>query len=134
MIESTNTTELELVAVKGKVIELEQKLAWAQEARDNYGKLIDQIRNHIQASIDREEWSDEELDEIFWEELAEMLDLEISKTVEVIIKAEWTATLKLKRTKDLDDVEISVEEPEVSSFSSEELSDVYERRFEVIEA
>ena len=116
--------------LKAAIAGLEQQLEWAKTARDNYGKTIDQIRSHIQNSIDREEWSDEELDEIFWEELAEMLDLEISKTVEVIIKAEWSATIKMKRGKDLDYLDFEVSEPDVSGA---EMDSVYERSLTVDE-
>jgi hypothetical protein len=117
-----------------KVASLEQQLAQARLARDNYQAMYDKVNTFIQASIDNGDWTDEELEEIFWEELSEMLNLEIMKTVEVLITAEWTATVKMKRGQDLDDLDISVEEPEISRFGKGELSDVYERSFEVNEA
>ena len=120
--------------LEAKVKQLEQQLEWAKDARDYNGKKLDEIRSYIQNSIDNGDWTDEELEEIFWEELADKLDLEIMKTVEVVITAEWTATVKMKRGADLDDLDISVEEPEISRFGKGELSDVYERSFEVNEA
>jgi hypothetical protein len=128
------TPEPTIDELKGKVASLESELARAKVVRDSYGTKIDKVREFIQASIDNDDWTDSELDEPFWEELAELLDLEISKTIEVIITAEWSATLKMKRGQDLSDVEISVEEPELSRFASGELTDVYERSFDVSEA
>ena len=119
--------------LEAKVVQLEQKLANAVSTRDSYGTKIDKITSFIQASIDNGDWTDEELDEIFWEELAEIIDLEIMKTVEVRITAQWTGTLKMKRNQDLSDVEISIDEPEISRYSSGELTDVYEEELTVDE-
>jgi hypothetical protein len=132
--EGTTPVEPTIEELKATVARLERELGWARDARDHNGKKLDEVREFIQASIDNDDWTDSELDEPFWEELAELLDLEISKTIEVIITAEWSATLKMKRGQDLSDVEISVEEPELSRFASGELTDVYERSFDVSEA
>ena len=126
--------ELVIADLEAKVKQLEQQLQWAKDARDHNGKKLDEIRSYIQNSIDNGDWTDEELEEIFWEELADKLDLEIMKTVEVIITAEWSATVKMKRGQDLDDLDISVEEPEISRFGKGELTDVYERSFDITEA
>jgi hypothetical protein len=123
----------ELQLAKARISELERQLEWAKTAREEYGTKLDKVRSFIQNSIDNGDWTDEELDEIFWEELAEILDLEISKTVEVRITAEWTATLKMKRNQELSDIEITVEEPEISRFASGELTDVYESELTVDE-
>ena len=135
MYESTEGATLitQLADERLKVASLEQQLAQARLARDNYQAMYDKVNTFIQASIDNGDWTDEELEEIFWEELSEMLDLEIMKTIEVRISAEWTATLKMKRGQELSDIEISVEEPEISRFASGELSDVYESELTVDE-
>jgi hypothetical protein len=135
MYESTEGATLitQLADERLKVASLEQQLAQARLARDNYQAMYDKVNTFIQASIDNGDWTDEELEEIFWEELSEMLDLEIMKTIEVRISAEWTATLKMKRGQELSDIEISVEEPELSRFASGELSDVYESELTVDE-
>jgi hypothetical protein len=119
-------------AIKG----LEQQLEWARNSRDEMGKKLDDVRSYIQNSIDNGDWADEDLDEIFWEELAEKLDLEMKKTIEIEITARWTATAKIPRSMSFDSVaeNISIEEPEVSRFGSIELDDVYEREFDVTEA
>jgi len=120
MYETTNT-ELELVASKGKVIELEQQLAQATLARDNYIAMYNKVQTYIQSSIDNGDWTDEELSEIFWEELTDMLDLEISQTVEVTVTAYWRATLSLPRGKSINDVadHISIDDPELNHNSFE---------------
>ena len=137
-VASTPQTHEELVialaTLRGELVVKDQQLAQARLARDNYQAMYAKVNTFIQASIDNGDWTDEELEEIFWEELSEILDLEIMKTVEVVITAEWTATVKIKRNQDLDDLDISVEEPEISRFGKGELSDVYERSFEVNEA
>lgn len=122
--------------LKSKVAQLEQELGWARKSRDNYLDTCNRATSYIQASIDNGDWTDEELSEIFWEELAEILDLEMSKTVEVIIKAEWSATLKLPRGMDIDRAfeDIAIEEPTASSFSSIVLEDVYEKDCDIREA
>ena len=58
-----------------KVNELNSQLSNARDARDYNGNKLDLVREHIQTSIDNDEWTDEELDEIFWTDLAEILDL-----------------------------------------------------------
>jgi hypothetical protein len=125
--------EKEAVLGRARISELERQLEWAKTAREEYGTKLDKVRSFIQNSIDNGDWTDEELEEIFWEELSEILDLEIMKEIEVRITAEWTATLKMKRGQELSDIEITVEEPEISRFASGELSDVYESELTVDE-
>ena len=115
---------------------LVQQLEWARNSRDVLQSTLDKVASHIQNSIDNDEWTDEELDEIFWEELAELLDLKMTKTVEVKISASWTATVKVPRSMDIDRIaeDITVDEPEVANFSSIEMDSVYEESFDVSEA
>jgi sugar-specific transcriptional regulator TrmB len=137
MIENTEPTNMadeldkELALAKVRIAELERDLSWCQAGRQAYIDTVDKVTKHIQDSIDREEWSDEELEEIFWEELTDMLDIELTKTVDVIIKAEWSATVKMKRSQNLDDLDISVSEPEGNY--GVELDNVYESVFEITE-
>ena len=142
MIENTENTDIIATALptlpelQAKVDELEKQLSWARDARDHNGKKLDEVRAYIQGSIDSGSWSDEELEEIFWEELADKLDLEISKTVEVEITARWTATVKMPRSMSFMNMteHISISEPEGSSYSSVELDDVWERDIDITEA
>jgi hypothetical protein len=123
-----------LATLRGELMVKEQQLASMRNSRDSYQDMYTKVKVYIQNSIDNDNWTDDELDEIFWEELAEMLDLEITKIVEILITAEWSASVKIKRGQDVDDLDISVDEPSMSRFSSGDLSDVYERSFEVTEA
>lgn len=125
-----------LEELKAKVNKLEEDLSWCRSGRQAYIDTVNKVTKHIQDSIDREEWSDEELSEVFWEELADMLDIELSKTVEVIIKAEWSATLRLPRSMSVDSAleDISIEEPSVDSYGKLSLEDVYERDCDIREA
>jgi uncharacterized coiled-coil protein SlyX len=127
------TARGELMVKDQQLASATQQMTQARNSRDNYQAMYDKVQTFIQNSIDNGDWTDEELEEIFWEELSEILDLEIMKTIEVRITAEWTATLKMKRGQDLSDIEISVEEPEISRFASGELSDVYESELTVDE-
>lgn len=132
--EGTVSTEPSIEELKTEVSKLNALLAQARQARDNYQDMYTRVKVYIQNSIDNDNWTDDELDEIFWEELAEMLDLEITKIVDILITAEWSASVKIKRGQDVGDLDISVEEPSISRFSAGELSDVYERSFDVTEA
>lgn len=132
--EGTVSTEPSIEELKTEVSKLNALLAQARQARDNYQDMYTKVKVYIQKSIDNDNWTDDELDEIFWEELAEMLDLEITKIVDILITAEWSASVKIKRGQDVDDLDISVDEPSISRFSAGELSDVYERSFDVTEA
>jgi hypothetical protein len=135
MLENTeNTTPVEptIEELKTKVAQLEQRLVWAEKSRDNYLDTCNKATAYIQASIDREEWTEEELDEIFWEELAEILDLELTKAIDIEITARWTATVRIKRGQSLDDLDISVDEPEAGH--GVELENLYQRDFDIEEA
>jgi hypothetical protein len=144
MIENTENTVsnpqtheelvIALATLRGELMVKDQQLASMRSSRDNIQATHTKVQKFIQASIDNGDWTDDELEEIFWEELAEILNLEISKTVEIIIKAEWSATVKIKRDKSIEDIDISLNEPEISHFSSDEMTDVSERSFEVEEA
>ena len=141
MIENTENTTPATEVVYGsayvdgltrQITELEQKLSWVESGRKAYIDTIDKVTKHIQASIDNGDWTDEELDEIFWEELAEILDLELTKAIDIEITARWTATVRIKRGQSLDDLDISVDEPEAGY--GVELENLYQRDFDIEEA
>lgn len=115
-----------------KVNELNSQLSNARDARDYNGNKLDLVREHIQTSIDNDEWTDEELDEIFWTDLAEILDLEMKKEVAIDITVSWSATVKVQRSKDIEELDISVDEPE--SGWGFELYNVRETSFDITEA
>lgn len=56
----------------------------------SYIDLKNNARNFIQASIDNGDWEQTELAEPFWEELAEIMDLNLKRTKEVEFKVTLT--------------------------------------------
>lgn len=86
----------------------EQMLRASVEPR--FEKLA-KVRSHIQNSINNEDWSASELEEPFWEELAEMLDLDLKLTEEVFITATLTysGTLTLPKGYDLFDLDLDAD-------------------------
>jgi hypothetical protein len=57
---------------------------------ETWAKRWNKAKDYLQASIDREEWDNDELAEPFWEELAEMFDLDLKRTKEVEFKVTLT--------------------------------------------
>lgn len=70
---------------------------------------IKNVTEFIQASIDREEWTEDELNEIFWEELAEMLNLDLKQTEEIEVRflVTYEASLTVPKGTDIDDLELT---------------------------
>ena len=127
MYEMTEGTLLvtELAIERGRVTELQQQLDGVRAQRDSYIKLYNEAREYIQTSIDSDDWSDSELDEPFWEKLADLLDLTIKQQVEVTITTYWRGTVTMPKGMSVSDLAdyISIDDPELSH-SSAELSDV----------
>jgi hypothetical protein len=103
--------------------ELEQRVAIAERQRDEamaqrdkYVELYNKTRDYVQGSIDRGDWQDSELEEIFWDELSDLLDLEIKREVEITITTYWRATVKMPRGEDIGELAnyIGVDDPELS--------------------
>ena len=126
------TPEPTIDELKAKVAYLEGSVQITSLSRDSHMNKLAKVREFVQNSIDNEEWTDEELDEIFWTELAELLDLEMMKEVRIDISVSWTATAKVKRGQDVEDLDMSVDEPE--SGYGFELYNVRETSFDISEA
>lgn len=69
---------------------LKNQLAWAFANIESWKKQWDKARDYLQASINREEWEQSELAEPFWEELAEMFNLDLKRTKEIEIRVTLT--------------------------------------------
>ena len=104
-----------------KVAIIEAQLATMTNQRDKYIELYNKARDYVQSSIDNDNWTDSELDEIFWEELADLLDLTLKREVEITITTYWRATVKMPRGEDISELEnyISVDDPELSHPTAE---------------
>jgi hypothetical protein len=87
----------------------------------------------LQASINREEWTEDELDEPFWEHLAEEFNLELKPTeeVEVTFTVTYTATVNLPKNADIDDLELEVESYPDVTYRSENVGEARESDSEV---
>ena len=112
-----------------------QQLEYQSSWRQNLKTKLDKAKLLVQTSIDNEEWTDSELEEPFWEELCEILEVELNKVFEVIITAEWSATLKGPRSMTLSDMAdyVSISEPTVTSYVSVDIDDIYEREVDISE-
>jgi hypothetical protein len=112
---------------------LQARIVTLEAIRDSYKAKKDEVRDFIQASIDREEWTADELSEIFWEELAEILDLSLNLFEEksITLTIEQAVTVKVKRGYDISgydfdiavQVDGSTDEVEVLDYDSAEVTD-----------
>ena len=136
--ENTGNTPVEttIEGLRAQVAKLERELMWAEKAKQNKVEKLTKAKLLVQTSIDNEEWTDSELEEPFWEELCEILDVELNKVFEVIITAEWSATLKGPRSMTLSDMAdfVSISEPTVTSYVAVDIEDIYEREVDINEA
>ncbi len=134
--EGNTPAEPTIEELKSKIVRLEQQLSWAEQAKSNKADKLTKAKLLVQTSIDNEEWTDSELEEPFWEELCEILDVELNKTYEVTIRAVWSATLKGPRNMSLSDMAdyVSINEPTVTSYVSVDIDDIYEREVDIDEA
>jgi hypothetical protein len=86
----------ELEAENGRIAELERE---AETNRKDLVRWFDKylaVKNFIQASLDREEWTTEELSEPYWEELANLLNLELKLERDIVVTVTWNLTVKGK--------------------------------------
>lgn len=79
----------------------------AESRKIQWAKAVD----FIQASIDREEWTADELQEIFWEELASLmgLNLQLTEEIEVTVTLTYSGTVTVPRGTDVSDIQVSDE-------------------------
>lgn len=120
--------------LEAKLADLELKLAEMTRSRDmTYASFTDmtntynKVQQYIQASLDREEWSDTELQEPFWTELADLLGLEIKQERQVTVTATWVMTVKsAKDYINQWDFNVSIESDtgEIDIISGDEMPDI----------
>jgi hypothetical protein len=89
---------------------LKELLSTANQATNTYRDRIAKIAGFIQSSIDRDEWTETELQEIFWEELAEMLELNLKQTeeIEVTFTATYSAWVTVPKNTEITELEIDL--------------------------
>ena len=69
---------------------LQNQITYIGAHLESWKAKWDKAQQYLQASIDREEWDNDELAEPFWEEMAEMFDLNLKRTKEVEISITLT--------------------------------------------
>lgn len=119
----------------GKITLLEAEKVALKTGRDFYmGKFAD-VRDYIQKSIDRDEWTSAELEELFWEELADRLDLDLKLTEEKEVKftVTYTATITVPKNADIDDLELDIEAYPSVTYRSEDVGEARHDETEVTE-
>lgn len=123
--------EYEISDLERRLIQTQARLDAIGTELSNETSKLDAVRLYIQASINRGEWEDE-LDEIYWHELAEMLglDLKLTEEKEVKFTVTYTATITVPKNADIDDLELDIEAYPSVTYRSE---DVGEARYDEIE-
>lgn len=94
--------------LEAQVKELEGKLRLAEMSRDSYLDMYRKASDFVQKSIDSDDWQDSELQEPFWTELADLLDLTLNLETEVTVTAVWTMTVKAPRGHEIDQYDFNV--------------------------
>jgi hypothetical protein len=92
-----------------ELAKVRQQLDLVTKSRDGYIDLYSKLITFLQASIDREEWTTEELSEIFWTELADMAGLDLKLEREITVTVTWNLTVKGKSNLDDGDFTASIE-------------------------
>ncbi len=77
---------------------------WKDAAEQNKAKLA-KIENFLQASIDNGEWEEHELEEPFWEQLADLANLTILQAMDVRVIVTYTGTISVPRGTDISEID-----------------------------
>lgn len=88
--------------LEDRIKEQESRIANLERSRDFYQDLYRKASEFVQKSIDSDDWNDSELQEPFWTELADLLDLTLNLETEVTVTATWVLTVKAPRGYEFD--------------------------------
>jgi hypothetical protein len=122
-----------------EISDLERRLIQTQARLDAIGtelsnetSKLDAVRLYVQASINRGEWEDE-LDELFWHELAEKLglDLGLTEEVDVTFTITYSGTVTVPKDADLDDLEIDLSGYPDVTLNGNHVGDVFQNECEI---
>ena len=84
------TTEQTIARLTEEIARLQNVETFLSAHVTKWHDTWQKAQQYLQASIDREEWDNDELAEPFWEELAVMFDLDLKRTKEVEFKVTLT--------------------------------------------
>tara|TARA_B110000285_G_C14918322_1_gene511321 strand:+ start:292 stop:738 length:447 start_codon:yes stop_codon:yes gene_type:complete len=119
LINAVETRQATLEELASQVSKLEADLAVIAKSRDSYMELYNNTVDYIQNSINREEWTSEELSEIFWTELADMTGIDLMLEREVTVTITWHLTVKGGDELDSYDFDSSIESDRVAIISGD---------------
>jgi hypothetical protein len=108
MLENNNETATATALLTHNELLMNENAVLKSEV-ERLSKAFSNVREYIQASIDRGEWEDE-LDEIFWHELALTLglDLKLTEEIEVTFTATYSAWVTVPKDTDINELEIDL--------------------------
>jgi hypothetical protein len=123
----------ENAVLKAEVARLDNAFEFVAANLKSWSKRWNDMSDYIQASINNEEWTEDELAEPFWEHLATEFNLDLKQTeeVEVTFTVTYTATLTLPKDADLDDLELEIESYPDVTYRSENVGEARESDSEV---
>lgn len=102
-----NEVEAELNALKAENARLQNQFDFVSAHVTSWSKRWNDMGEYLQASIDREEWSESLLEDDFWKHLADEFNLDLKQTeeIEVTVTVTYSGTVTLPKGTDLYDVE-----------------------------
>jgi hypothetical protein len=101
---------IELKQAHVDAIHHSSELAITRAERESAKARFIKISEFIQASIDRDEWTEDELAEPFWTELAELVGVDLKQTeeIEVTFTATYSAWVTVPKNTDITELEIDL--------------------------
>ena len=91
-------------------LETQQTLERKDNIIASYIDLKNKAQKYIQDSIDRGDWESSELEEPFWEELAEIMDLNLKRTKEVWVSITVKYSGSIEVPYDFDESDLEAED------------------------
>ena len=120
--EATPVT-LERALTENEILKAENAILKSETER--LSKAFTDVRDFIQASINRGEW-DGELEEIFWEELALKLglDLKLTEEVDVTVTLTYSGTVTVPKGTDLAEIEFDTSWYLTGNYDGEDVAEL----------
>lgn len=106
-----NEVEAELNALKAENARLQNQFDFVSAHVTSWSKRWEKMSEYLQASIDNEEWTEDELAEPFWEHLESEFNLDLKQTeeIEISLVVTYTGTVTVPKGTDLSDLVVDNE-------------------------
>jgi hypothetical protein len=97
-----------------------------RDAASAHRAKLTSIREFIQGSIDRDEWTESELEEPFWTELADMVgvDLKQVEDIDITVTLTYSGTVTIPKGIDLGDITFDTSWHLTSDYLGQELDEL----------